>query len=140
MVKPSELEQAARALSGRGNANRGDPAAGTFLAALTKDLQAHRGSSLVMVGDTAPAAVHALAHQINAALGNVGKTVFYTDPIEPNPAIQQQSIAELMSDIVAKRVEMLFIIGGNPAYNAPADAGFVQNLANVPTTVHLASH
>jgi hypothetical protein len=84
--------------------------------------------------------VHALAHQINASLGNVGKTVFYTDPIEPNPAVQQQSIAQLMDDIIGKKVEMLFILGGNPAYTAPADAGFQQNLANVSLTVHLASH
>jgi molybdopterin-containing oxidoreductase family iron-sulfur binding subunit len=154
-VKASQLEHVARALSAIGNAGLRNPDgligmvgdapappsnSVAFIAALVRDLQAHRGSSVVMVGDSAPASVHALAHQINAALGNVGKTVFYTDPVEPNPAIQQHSIADLMSDIVAKRVEMLFIIGGNPAYNAPADAGFVQNLANVPTTVHLASH
>jgi len=136
-VKASQLEQVAQALNG-GAAPSGE--AGRFVSALLKDLQAHRGSSLVMVGDTAPASVHALAHQINAALGNVGKTVFYTDPVEPNPVIQQQSIAQLMEDMVAKRVEMLFILGGNPAYTAPADAGFEQNLANVPTTVHLATH
>jgi MoCo/4Fe-4S cofactor protein with predicted Tat translocation signal len=138
-VKASELEPAARALSG-GNPGVSHSDAGAFFTALTKDLQAHRGSSVVIVGDHAPASVHALAHEINAALGNVGKTVFYTDPIEPNPAIQQQSIAQLMDDIIGKKVEMLFILGGNPAYTAPADAGFQQNLANVPLTVHLASH
>ena len=111
-----------------------------ILTAAAKDLRSHRGSSLIIPGDHASPAVHALAHQLNAALGNIGKTVFYTDPLEPNPAIQRQSIAELMDDINAKRVEVLLILGGNPVYNAPADAGFEQNLAKVVLRVHLGHH
>ena len=44
---------------------------------VAKDLQAHRGTSLVVAGDYQPAAVHALAHAMNQALGNVGTTVTY---------------------------------------------------------------
>src|SRR5580704_9024540 len=53
--------------------------------AVSKDLQQHRGSSLVIAGEEQPPSVHALAHAMNASLGNVGKTVYYTDPLETNP-------------------------------------------------------
>ena len=55
-----------------------EPATAKWIAAVAKDLQAHRGASLVIAGDSQPAAVHALAHAMNQALGNVGKTVVYT--------------------------------------------------------------
>jgi MoCo/4Fe-4S cofactor protein with predicted Tat translocation signal len=91
------------------------------IAALAKDLDGHKGASIVIVGDDQPPEIHALAHAANAALGNVGKTVFYTDPIEANSVDQTQSLRELVNDIDAGKVEMLVIIGGNPAYNTPAD-------------------
>src|SRR6202789_4680370 len=53
--------------------------------AIAKDLAAHRGASLVIAGEEQPPAVHALAHAMNAALGNVGKTVYYTDALETEP-------------------------------------------------------
>ena len=48
----------------------------------SKDLQAARGRSLVIAGDGQPPAVHALAHAMNDALGNVGATVTYTQTAE----------------------------------------------------------
>src|SRR5207249_4920322 len=62
--------------------------AGDWTVELVRDLQAHRGSSLVIAGDSQPPVVHALAHAMNHALGNVGKTVVYTDPVEANPVNQ----------------------------------------------------
>src|SRR5205823_616802 len=53
-----------------------------WIDAVVGDLKAHRGSGLVLAGDTQPAAVHALAHAINGALDNAGKTVILTDPVE----------------------------------------------------------
>ncbi len=105
-----------------------------------RDLAAHPGSSLVIAGDCAPPEVHALAHELNARLGNVGKTVFYTEPIEPDPQIHTQSLAALMEDIVAKRVDVLLILGGNPVFDAPADAGFAQNISSVPLRIHVGTH
>jgi molybdopterin-containing oxidoreductase family iron-sulfur binding subunit len=52
---------------------------------LSQDLYDHRGSSIVIAGDDQPAFVHALTHAMNDKLGNVGKTVFYTDPLEAGP-------------------------------------------------------
>ena len=75
------------------------------LAAVAKDLAAHRGASLVIAGEEQPPAVHALAHAMNAALGNVGKTVYYTEPLEANPVNEMESLRDLVNDINAGKVE-----------------------------------
>jgi MoCo/4Fe-4S cofactor protein with predicted Tat translocation signal len=110
-----------------------------YVAAIARELQSHRGSSLLIVGDHQPPTVHALAHAINQTLGNIGKTVVYTDPVDANPVNQTDSIKDLVSDMRAGKVDMLFIMGGNPAYDAPADLGFADALknTNIPMRVHL---
>jgi molybdopterin-containing oxidoreductase family iron-sulfur binding subunit len=95
-----------------------------FAAAAFNELFGHHGSSLLIVGDHQPPAVHALAHDINSRCGNVGKTVFYTDPIDANPVNQTESLRDLVSDMRAGNVDLLVIMGGNPVYDAPADLGF----------------
>jgi MoCo/4Fe-4S cofactor protein with predicted Tat translocation signal len=99
-----------------------------FVNPLIADLRAHEGSSIVLAGDHQPPSVHAFAHAINAQLGNVGKTVFYTDPIDANPVNQTESIKDLAADIRAGKVDVLVILGGNPAYDAPADLDFANVL------------
>ena len=98
----------------------------------------HRGSSALVVGDHQPPAVHALAHDINTRCGNVGKTVFYTDPIDANPINQIDSLKELVADMQGGKVDLLIILGGNPVYDAPADLNFADVLkgGKVPLRVH----
>jgi molybdopterin-containing oxidoreductase family iron-sulfur binding subunit len=110
-----------------------------FYPALVHDLQTHRGSSVVIVGEHQPAPVHALAHALNQSLGNVGKTVFYTDPVDANPVSQMDSIKDLVADMRGGKVDLLIILGGNPAYDAPADLGFADALmgTSIPLRVHL---
>src|SRR4030095_3764813 len=93
----------------------------SFIDPLARDLQTHKGATIVIGGREASPAVHALTHSMNAALGNVGKTIFYTDPLEANSVDQRQSLQELINDIDGGRVEMLVILGGTPTYNTPAD-------------------
>jgi len=109
-----------------------------FAATAYRDLSEHRGVSVVVAGEHQPPAVHAFAHALNTALGNVGKTVFYTDPVDANPVNQIQSLRDLVSDMRAGKVDMLIIMGGNPAYDAPADLGFQDALksSNVALRVH----
>jgi MoCo/4Fe-4S cofactor protein with predicted Tat translocation signal len=104
-----------------------------------RDLQGHKGAGIVIAGDHQPPRVHALAHAINAQLGNVGKTVFYTDPIDANPVNQTDSLKELLADMNAGKVDVLIILGGNPAYDAPADLHFAEVMKSdkVPLRVHL---
>src|ERR1022692_4087319 len=107
--------------------------------ALMPELEAHHASSLFIVGDHQPPIVHALAHSMNQALGNVGKTVCYTDPVDAEPVNQTESIKDLVADIRAGKVDLLVILGGNPAYDAPTDLDFADVLKNgkIPLRVHL---
>lgn len=108
-----------------------------WITVVVEDLQAHAGESLVIAGDQQPPAVHAIAHAINQSLGNTGRTVIHTDPIEGNSVNQHESLRELMTDMETGSVELLIILGGNPVFDAPADLEFVQHLENVPLRVHL---
>jgi MoCo/4Fe-4S cofactor protein with predicted Tat translocation signal len=116
-----------------------EPEYAKFAAAVAEELKNHRGSSLVVAGDHQSPSVHNLAHSINQALGNVGKTVFYSDPVDANPVNQAESVKDLVGDIHAGKVDLLVVLGGNPAYDAPADLDFANVLKNgkVPLRVHL---
>ncbi len=116
----------------------GDGSAPHDFREIPKDLLAHRGSCVVIAGDHQPPAVHAICHVINAELGNVGKTVFYTDTVDANPVNQTDSIKDLVGDINAGKVDLLVILGGNPAYDAPNDLDFANILkrGKAPLRVH----
>jgi len=90
------------------------PDAEKWLEAVAKDLQKHKGASLLVAGEQQPAEVHALAHAINAALANVGTTLYYTAPVEAQPVNHLESLRELCNDIDAGKVETLLIFGVNP--------------------------
>src|SRR5215472_4152039 len=113
-----------------------------FLEGLLHDLRQARGSSVVIPGDYQPPVVHALAHAVNASLGNVGKTVFYSDPILNFTDNQNDSLKDLVADMKSGKVELLVILGGNPVYDAPADFGFYDALknSNIPLCIHLGLH
>src|SRR5439155_4639398 len=88
-LRASEVESFARALAaklGLGSSATLPPSAEKWLDAVAKDLQQHKGVSLVVAGEHQPAEVHALAHAINGAIGNVGATLYYTHPVEEHPA------------------------------------------------------
>jgi molybdopterin-containing oxidoreductase family iron-sulfur binding subunit len=106
---------------------------GRWIAAIAKDLRAHRGRSVVLAGDYQPAAVHVLVRSINETLGNIGTTVNYSAGIEAGGA---GTIAELATAMDAGRVELLVISGGNPAFTAPADLGFREKLAKVGLAIY----
>jgi len=108
-----------------------------WLGAVLKDLQAERGRSIVIAGEWQPPIVQALAHALNQALGNSGKTVAYRDTAEANPVNQLQSLHDLVDEMKTGSVRALFILGGNPAYTAPPDLEFHQHLAKVKRSIHL---
>ena len=140
-LRQAELEQFARAVAKQLGVNAAGGAtsglASTWLPALVKDLQQHRGNCLVIAGEYQPPAVHALAHAMNAALGNVGRTVFYSQAAAANPVDQNQSLNELVDDMKAGKVELLVILGGNPVYDTPSELGFGLIMKQkVPLRVH----
>ena len=145
-MRAGEVEAFARAVAQgvgilQGASEATAPAAyAKWIAALVKDLRAHRGSSLVIAGERQPPAVHALVHAMNHALGNVGSTVIHTDPVEANPVDQADSLRSLVEDMDAGKVELLVILGGNPAFAAPADLRFAERLARVKHSIHLSPY
>ncbi len=150
-LRASEVEPFARALAGKlglGTSAALSPEAQKWLDAVAKDLQAHKGASLVVAGEQQSAEVHALAHAINAALGNVGTTLYYTGPVEANPVNHLESLRELCADIEAGKVETLVILGVNPVYTAPHDFDFASKIGfdkktkskKVKNTICVSSH
>ncbi|MEQ1604255.1 MAG: TAT-variant-translocated molybdopterin oxidoreductase [Pyrinomonadaceae bacterium] len=148
-VKPSQFGEVAKAIAkalGVAGANSTYTENASWIAAMAKDLLAHKGKSLVVAGDNQPPVVHALAHAMNAALGNAGETVTYIDPLAPgSDRSQLDQLRELIADIDAGKVKMLVIMGGNPVYNTPSDIKLsparMQALKDAAAvTVHLGQH
>jgi MoCo/4Fe-4S cofactor protein with predicted Tat translocation signal len=108
-----------------------------WIRVLVADLQRHPGASLVVAGEEQPASLHALTHAINATLGNVGTTVIYIEPVEPNPVDQLGSLRSLAEDMDRGQVDLLVILGSNPVLTAPADLRFADRMAKVGIRIHL---
>jgi MoCo/4Fe-4S cofactor protein with predicted Tat translocation signal len=145
-VRAGDIEYAFHAIHGiellKGNFPGWSSEQQAVLAKAYRDLPRTPGKSIVLVGDHQPPLLHALAHQMNLELGNVGSTIFYTDPVDANPVNQTESIKELVADMRGGKVDLLIILGGNPAYDAPADLNFADALknGNIPLRVHYGLH
>ena len=144
VLRPSEVENIARALAAKVGVGT---AAGNlsaeqqkFVDAVAADLAEHKGKCLVVPGEFQSPAVYALAQAMNGALGNVGQTVTYIDPVEVDAVEHGQSIRELIADMNAGKVDTLVIIGGNPVYNAPVDLDFAGAVAKVPLCIQFSSY
>src|SRR5262249_10498335 len=97
-----------------------------------------KDAGIVIPGDHQSPAVHALAHAMNYVLGNVGRTVVCTDPVEARPpADRTGSLDRLAEDLEQRKVDVLLVLGGNPAYTAAGDVRFAERLEKVPLRVHL---
>ena len=143
-MRAADIETFTRSLASAVGVNVGGASGEqqNFISALAKDLQEHKGSSVVIAGDHQPPAVHALAHAINQALGNVGQTVLYTEPVDANPVNRNESLKSLVDDMRASKVDLLVILGGNPAYDGPAELEFASALKSnaVDLKVYLGTH
>lgn len=102
-----------------------------WISEAAKDLKSNRGSCLVVAGNHLPAAVHAVVHAINLALGNVGSTVEFVTVPTSNSA----SITDLANAAKSGSIKTLVVLGGNPAYNAPANLDFAGLLKRIPDVV-----
>jgi len=111
-----------------------------WVGSIGKDLLRNKGASVVIAGEYQPPIVHALAHVMNSALGNVGKTVFYTDPIEADPVDQLASLQDLVKDLDAGAVDLLLILGGNPVFTAPVEIGMRDRIQKAAMRVHLTQY
>jgi molybdopterin-containing oxidoreductase family iron-sulfur binding subunit len=105
-----------------------------WIKAVVRDLQANRGQSVLIAGETQPPELHALVAQMNAAFGNIGQTV------SPAPALSLPgngiAFRELVEEMHRGAVELLIVFGGNPRYDAPADFNFADAFDKVKLRVH----
>ncbi len=113
-----------------------------WLEVIARDLQQARGRCLVVAGPRQPAAVHAIVHAINQALGAVGQTVRYAALPEGLGQSCVASIQELATALEKGSVTTLVCLGANPVYDAPADLKFGELLRTKKpaTTIHVGSH
>src|SRR6266705_5480545 len=86
-----------------------------WLSEAANDLVAKPGASLVVAGPNQPAVVQLLVHAINSALKNLGATLVVRE-FPRNP--RASSILQLAADMNEGRIGQLFIMGGDPVYNA----------------------
>ncbi len=137
-VRPTEMELVLRAVAQAAGVGGGPVPEqhARWLNPVIKDLLAHRGRSLVVAGDQQPAHLHALAHAVNGALGNIGAAVVYTSSNEASPVNQLDSFRTLVSEMHAGKVDVLVMMGVNPGYDAPADLGFRAALERVGHKIH----
>ena len=124
-----------------GGATSGDKRA-KFLAALAKDLKAAGKDALVVAGPRQPAIVHALAHQMNQTLGAAGSTITFTKASPATERVESgvDALKGLAGEMTGGQVSTLVILGGNPAYTAPADLQFGAALAKVANSIHLGAY
>jgi len=145
-LKPSQFTDYVRGLASAVGASApgsgaGAPPPDEQAQKIAADLKAHAGACVVIAGDEQSAEVHALAHAMNAALGAVGKTVTYVEPVEENPTDQLNELRTLVSEIDAGAVEILVIVGGNPVYTSPADLKLnADRMKKVRLAVHLSQY
>ena len=132
------FEATIRATSFSGRVPPLEPKVPEFLQKIIADAAKRQGSSVIVAGEHQSPALHAKVHAANIYLGNFGKTVFYTDPVDANPINQTESLKDLVADMNAGKVDLLIILGGNPVYDAPADLNFADAMKSgrTPVRVH----
>ena len=87
-----------------------------WLNELANDLLSKPGASLVLAGSHQPVVVQFLAYGINSALKNIGATLIIREFARN---AKTNSILQLAGEINGGRIKQLFILGGDPVYNAP---------------------
>ncbi len=87
-----------------------------WLTECANDLISKPGASLVVASPQQPVVVQLMVYGINAALKNIGTTMIVRD-FPRNP--RTNSILQLANEMAAGRIKNLFILGGDPVYNAP---------------------
>ncbi len=107
--------------------------------ALLADLQGANGRSIVIAGDGEAPYIHALAHAINAQLGNVGQTVFYHENVEVQAVNHTEQLRALVEDINSGTVTSLLVLGANPIYTAPVDLNFAGAYGGI-TSFHVGQY
>jgi molybdopterin-containing oxidoreductase family iron-sulfur binding subunit len=105
-----------------------------FARSIVDDISGRPEASLVLAGPRQPAEIHALCHWINSKLQ---APVDFIAPVDPHPSGHAETLRNFAADAAAGRIETLFIIGANPAYDAPGELGLAEAIGKAPFSCHL---
>jgi len=143
-LAPARLERFAVALASAlgvdGVNGSADSDVQAWVQAIARDLRAHAGSSLVVAGENAPRELQILAHAINASLGNLGRTVRLTAPVLPEGPAGAEGLRTLVGDLERGVVDALFLVGGNPLFDAPADVDLASAMERAPLRIRMSTY
>ena len=141
----SKIAAFARALSaGIDNATKGAEVDQSLkyrdkvLACMVQDLVDHEEEGLIICGENQPPEIHALVHNLNSRLGNIGKTLMFTELPDADRLGCLEDIKRFASR--AAEISSLLVIGGNPAYTAPADLEIDKKIKLIDNAIHLSTH
>src|SRR5256886_1358868 len=87
-----------------------------WLTECANDLMAKPVASVVLAGAHQPVVVQLMVYAINSALKNVGSTLIIREFVKTP---KTNSILQLAGEMNGGRIKQLFILGGDPVYNAP---------------------
>lgn len=139
-VKPSEVYAVAAAIASALGVAVTAPATlpvdSKVINAIVQDLKANAGSAVVIPGEMQSPEVHTLALAINDKIGALNKTVSFTAPVDYQPAPRVESLASLTQDLTQGKVDTIFILNGNPVYDAPTDLKFGDALKKAKFKAH----
>jgi molybdopterin-containing oxidoreductase family iron-sulfur binding subunit len=141
-VRPSRIRAILSALAARLGVGGTDMTLAAeeeaFIKHLLADIADNSGKSLVMVGPQHSSELHALALAINEKIGAIGSTLTLVEEPDGDRATSHfDSIADLTSKLKARQIDTLVILGGNPAYDSPADLDFASAMKSAATSIHL---
>jgi MoCo/4Fe-4S cofactor protein with predicted Tat translocation signal len=140
--RPSHMAAIATALAaklgvnGIGPLGALEPHEQKFVDVAAADLTSAGAKSVVAAGSHLPADVQAVTYAINAALGAIGSTVAMLPVADADRPSHVDAIRAAADELKSGRVQTLLILGGNPAYDTPADLELAKLIGAVPNSIH----
>lgn len=104
---------------------------------VAEELLLHQGESLVVCGSN-ETSVQLLVNQINALLGNYGKTLDLRNPSFLRKGIDTQMV-QLVDDLYQGSIQALILYNTNPAYHFPQADRFAEGLQKTKLSISLST-
>lgn len=112
----------------------------SWVSVLAEELLSNRGETIIAAGEDFDPELHAAVAAINLAVGNAGSTVHYTEVPYHDDSYDPDALAQVAAGLQNGEFDTLVMVGGNPAYDAPADLNMADAISGVETSIHLSQH
>ena len=115
------------------------PATRAWVDAVAHDLAANRGRSIILAGAQQPAEVHTIAYALNAALGNVGQTAWFTQSPILEAGERSHDLATFVEGLESG-ADTLLVFEVNVGYAAPRELDVIRRVRAVPNALYLGAY